>query len=154
MSNLAIYQKGSDVISRFLIGCHRIGNDFFGDPASPAGYTKKVTGAKPAVWDVRWTDDVAVPQIDGVGHVVGWDKKISELSLSQENLEIDAIDDVMLKQAISKGRELVSYTYAQVDSYVTVNVSDPGTAKVLKFFGKILLALVKLNWWILRKNMR
>jgi hypothetical protein len=104
MANCAIYIKGTDTIAYFIKDCIQSGRDFRGSNGS-------VTGVKEHLFDVKWTEDTALPVYDEQGHLTGYDKTISSLS---EALRYNG-------QVVSSGKEVDNITVSRIRERYTIN---------------------------------
>ena len=127
MSNVAVYAKGSNEISKFIIGCVATNNgasmNFVG--ASGGG----CTGVKLNLFDLKWTNDVANPVFDENGNQIGYDKTVSELADDGENTLVTIPDQSEYRKAIKRMEIISSKTDDEIRSYVNNRIIDLSEAK-------------------------
>ena len=139
MINCVIYKKSNNDIQYFIQNCYQQGNDFFGS-------NLKLRGINLSLFSILWTNDTANPILDPTtGQITGWDKKMSELVLSSEKMEIKKTADTDYRAAIKIRQFLADKTYADIDNYIDANVTDLQSAKAfLKQLSRIVLAITRM----------
>ena len=122
MANCAIFGKGSDRITYFIKDCVQTGRDFRGSNMS-------VTGVKEAVFDVKWTPDIA-EAVDKDGQV-SYDKQVSDLSeaLRFENVVVSSREDV--NKVVQR---LIREKYSESDEYKALRLALSGDKKTFSAY--------------------
>ena len=134
MTNVAIYEKGSDTITMFVVGCVKTGRDFRGTSGS-------ITGVKEAVFDHLWTQDVATydPATES------WDTLVSELTPCDPGAQVSRTSRADYEAAVVRRGELADMTYSQLDTYIDNNVTDLASARAyLSHLSKVVLGMIKM----------
>lgn len=133
MANLVLFVKGSNTISFFVNDCIKDGNNFEGSNIS-------LSGVKLNLFDYIWTNDIVNSSSSG------FDKNVSELIVasSTDNTHRNKPTRDEFKDSLKIRENISSFNFSQIDTYIDNNVVDLDSAKnVLKYFGKIILALCK-----------
>jgi len=133
--NVVLYSKGSDDIWWFVENCIKTGRNFFGSNV-------KLAGVSLDLYDFMWTADTASliqedPPI--------WDKKVSEMTESQDTNEVIVHPASEISEA-EKMKALISgLSFQQLDAYIDNNVIDLLSAKeFLKKLAKVTLGVIKI----------
>ena len=140
MPNLAIHKKGSDDIQRFVIDCvQKTGVDrdsFFGS-------NTRQSGKKRALFDIKWTEDVATPIHDAQGNIIGYVEKVSELTeYTGEKAIMGPPSHANIEKAFRIRNRLSGLSYQQAETYIETNITDLASAKeFLKMLAKAVIAL-------------
>jgi len=116
MANCAIYIKGSDEITYFIRDCIQDGRNFRGANG------QSVTGVKEYLFDVKWTDDIADPNMilkeitpcRFVSVQDGWKTPVSALSDSLRYMDqvvsnredVDTVTKAKIRERYSREDEL------------------------------------------------
>ena len=106
MVNCAIYEKNADNISFFILDCVQYSRDFKGSNTT-------VTGVKESIFDTKWTIDIANPIYDEDKHLIGYDKKVSELSealrymgvVVSSRADVDTVTKSLIREKYDIDRE-------------------------------------------------
>ena len=117
MANCIIYQNGSDDVVYFIKDCVRKGNNF-------TGVNIKLTGIKPLNWSFAWVEDDLKAEFDEDGNMIGWNKTVSECSVSNEKTEVDELTHLEYEEAL-KQKFALSYETnedLEADIYAPDNV--------------------------------
>lgn len=136
--NIAIHKHDSDEIRWFLKDCVKNGRLYVGSNAKVA--------INPKHWTATWTDDDVNPVLDSDGEIVGWDKKVSDLTKSANHpVEKSRATHKEYQEAFRIRQLLDRMTYQGVEDHIESNITDLASAKVfLKRLSKVVLALAKI----------
>ena len=138
MANVAIHRNGSDEIQHFIVDCIVIGNKYIGS-------SKTVSGIKPQHFVAMWTNDIANPILDD-GIIIGYDKKVSELTPCASGAEVFKTDKESYQKAVKVRAHIANMTYFEIDEYIDKNVKELSDAKdYLKKLSKVVLSIIKMQ---------
>jgi hypothetical protein len=137
--NVVIHKHGSDKIKHFVKDCVRKGNNFYGS-------NMKMFGCKPRHYDYIWTEDDANPIFDAEGHIIDWDKLVSEMTPSPDPpVEATTITPQEYSQAFKIRQLIDTMSYQDVEDYINANVTDLASARTYIIrLSKVVLALAKI----------
>lgn len=131
-----IYVKNSNKIECVIKNCVRRGRHFIGD-------NMKIS-INPKLFDVLWTDDDINP-IMNRSEIVGWDKKVSDVTPSSDVTEIKAPTKSDFIAAMKIRKLVDNLTYQELEAYIENTITDLASAKeFLKTLSKVTLALCKI----------
>ena len=131
MANCAIFEKGKDKITHLIIDCVQLGRNF-------KGSNMKVSGVKEHIFDTKWTEDIAHVILNDQGEIIGYDKKISELTdalwyegeVVSCRADVDAVTVKLIRARYPLNEELKilrlgqdSEAWQQYNDYVAAAVS-------------------------------
>ena len=115
--NAAIHEKGNDDIAYFVLDCKK-------DKGGYVGTNCRLT-INPSRFDVVWTPDIATQDEFG-----NWDKKVSELTVSEDKVEPNRITYQEYEQALKFRKVIDNMSYQELDNDAKysdlLNMKDSG----------------------------
>ena len=139
MSNIAVHVNGSDSIKYFLKDCLKAGNRYVD------GSTGGSVAVKATLFSVKWTDDVANPIYDEEGKLIGYDKKVSDLTECEPGAVRDKTSKAVSEKAVKIRNKFTKSDYDKIDKEVDKIKDLDGAKKFLKKLSRAVIAISRIE---------